>query len=284
MGEDVLKDSPNKIYAKDLAAHDWYRFVLSFPPHLVRQYLERFATEGGTRVLDPFCGTGTTLVECKKLGIESVGVEAHPMSHFASKVKVDWDVDPEGLLEHAEGVAREARLELSASGIDDDRVYDEGSLFGAWAGEENLFRTLPSEGFGLLLRGSISPLPLHKTLVLLDHLKRGADERYSGHERLALAKALVSSIGNLRFGPEVGVGPAKPDAPVVFPWLANVGKMAGDLRVLRDARDVPCAVRHADSRRLLDVLGPDSIDAFITSPPTPTRKTTRARPASNRSC
>ena len=38
-------------------------------------------------------------------------------------------------------------------------------------------------------------------------------------ERLALAKQLVYTASNLRFGPEVGVGKAKPDAPVVGPWL-----------------------------------------------------------------
>ena len=44
----------------------WYRFVLSFPPHLVREYISRFDLGSGARVLDPFCGTGTTIVECKK--------------------------------------------------------------------------------------------------------------------------------------------------------------------------------------------------------------------------
>jgi hypothetical protein len=29
----------NKLSPKDRAVHDWYRFVLSFPPHLVRHYL-----------------------------------------------------------------------------------------------------------------------------------------------------------------------------------------------------------------------------------------------------
>ena len=59
----------NKLRTEDLAAHHWYRFVLSFPPHLVRDYLKRFNLNSRHRVLDPFCGTGTTLVECKKLGI-----------------------------------------------------------------------------------------------------------------------------------------------------------------------------------------------------------------------
>src|SRR5439155_27099993 len=90
----------NKLYPGDRAAHDWYRFVLSFPPHLVRDYIDRFHLDGNHTVLDPFCGTGTTLVECKKLGIPSVGIEANPMAHFASEVKVDWSPDQQGLIEH----------------------------------------------------------------------------------------------------------------------------------------------------------------------------------------
>ncbi|NUL82206.1 MAG: hypothetical protein HUU60_05710 [Armatimonadetes bacterium] len=82
----------NKILKSDLPFHQWYRFVLSFPPHLVRQYLAEFSPRGP--VLDPFCGTGTTLVECKRLGVHSVGMEANPMAAFASHVKTDWTPDP----------------------------------------------------------------------------------------------------------------------------------------------------------------------------------------------
>ena len=67
----------NKLRATDRAAHDWYRFVLSYPPHLVRSYVDRFGFGPHSRVLDPFCGTGTTLVECKKLGVPSVGIESN---------------------------------------------------------------------------------------------------------------------------------------------------------------------------------------------------------------
>ena len=57
----------------DRPAHDWYRFILSYPPHLVRQYVERFSLDSGATVLDPFCGTGTTPVECQKLGLRGTG-------------------------------------------------------------------------------------------------------------------------------------------------------------------------------------------------------------------
>ena len=67
----------NRPYKEDLPVHRWYRFILSFPPHLVRKYVEKFALSDDQCILDPFCGTGTTLVEAKKLGIASIGIEAN---------------------------------------------------------------------------------------------------------------------------------------------------------------------------------------------------------------
>lgn len=61
--QDPLVEPPredNKLRIEDRAAHDWYRFVLSFPAHLVRTYIDRFALNAKHTVLDPFCGTGTT--------------------------------------------------------------------------------------------------------------------------------------------------------------------------------------------------------------------------------
>src|SRR5262249_41291683 len=95
----------NRMQPSDRAAHDWYRFVLAFPPHLVRDYVRRFGVGPGHQVLDPFCGTGTTLVECKKLGVPSIGIEATPMASFASHVKTDWRPDPDLLVDHASEIA-----------------------------------------------------------------------------------------------------------------------------------------------------------------------------------
>ena len=173
----------NQLFAADHAAHNWYRFVLSFPPHLVRDYLQRFGLTPQQRVLDPFCGTGTTVVECKKQGIPSVGVEANPMAYFAGRVKVNWCPNPDRLLDHAMKVAKTTLAELDA------------------AIAPECLRSLNDEQAKLILKNSISPLPLHKTLVLLDHLQRQAHELFDDHERLALAKSIVSSISNLQFGP-----------------------------------------------------------------------------------
>ena len=37
------KENNNKLDPKDAPFHNWYRFVLSFPPHLVRHYIDEFS-------------------------------------------------------------------------------------------------------------------------------------------------------------------------------------------------------------------------------------------------
>jgi len=259
----------NRLAPNDRAVHDWYRFILSYPPHLVREYLQRFQVDGSQRVLDPFCGTGTTLVECKKLGIPSVGIEANSRAHFATRVKVDWELAPNDLTAHAERIAEAALSELCATGISDETL----PLFrSTGANGTNELRQLPADTALLLLTNSISPLPLHKTLVLLEHLAHQQDARYTAHERLAVARALVTTVGNLEFGPEVGVGPIKPDAEVVAPWLDTVRTMAADLQLHGAGVDVPAVVHCADARALSEVLPPASVDVVITSPPYPNEK------------
>lgn len=258
----------NKVVPRDQAAHRWYRFVLSFPPHLVRDYLEKFGAGPQSRVLDPFCGTGTTLVECKKLGIPSLGIEAHPMAHFAASVKVNWRLDSEGLETHARKVAQKTLSALKRLGLDD--LGESGRPTKTQVGK---LRTLPVESYDLLLENSISPLPLHKTLVLLDAIRRQNNPRYEQHELLALAKSTTFRSSNLHFGPEVGVQSAKSDAPVVSSWLEEVLNVAADLKVLNSGSGTPTIVHKADSRKpLSDHVSRKSIDIVITSPPYPNEK------------
>jgi DNA modification methylase len=253
----------NKLAEKDRAAHSWFRFVLSYPPHLVRHYLEEFGMKPGCRVLDPFCGTGTTVVECRKNGIGSVGIEANRMAFFATQVKVDWSPDPGQLVAHAEEVAAAVINRLAKDGISDAP--------GVTSMKKRDLLTLPPESMDLLLTDSISPLPLHKTLVLCDELEQRRSPFYD-HQRLALARALVFQISNLHFGPEVGVEKPKEDAAVVAPWLACVREMAVDLAQIQRKPAGSVELHYADARDMARLLCARSIDAVITSPPYPNEK------------
>ena len=259
----------NSVRPEDRAVHEWYRFVLSFPPHLVQDYLDRFGIGPGKTVLDPFAGTGTTLVECKKRAIASIGIESNPMAQFASAVKLDWSVDPAALADYAAGVSAEARRNLARDGCSD---WGGLPLFAANEAARAELRTLAPALRKLLLKDSISPLPLHKTLVLLDAIAARGDCRQRRCGRLALASALVQTIGNLKFGPEVGIGKIKQDAPVVAAWSDCLRTMIDDLALVRDRAAVPAHVFNGDSRRADEILQPRSVDAVITSPPYPNEK------------
>ena len=256
--------SMNRLRPEDAAAHGWYRFVLSYPPHLVRTYAERFGLGPSDLLLDPFCGTGTTLVEAKKLGIPSEGIEALPMPHLAARAKTDWTADPDGLEQHADRIADQARAALRRDGVSDVPLPSaNGSLS---------LRTLPEGARKLLVANSISPLPLHKTLTLAEAMRDADHPAYSRYERLALAAALVADIGNLRFGPEVGIGRIRPDAAVVAPWRNRVSRMTRDIRALAERSDVKCRVHLGDARDAGCLIAPRSVSAVITSPPYPNEK------------
>jgi DNA modification methylase len=255
----------NRLSLQDRAFHDWYRFVLSFPPHLVRSYLEDFGLDGNHVVLDPFCGTGTTLVEAKKNGIPSVGLEANPFAFFASSVKVDWEIDADLLNARAQEVADAARKLLGRQGIDDNAPFD-GKR------KDLSLASLDEEATKLILTNSISPVPLHKTLILLDCLKQHSSEPTYRHGILALASVLVFKISNLHFGPEVGVGKLRTDVPVIASWLSEIKKIANDLRLVAGNSYPGSDTYLADARKISDVIPPGSIDAVITSPPYPNEK------------
>ena len=253
----------NKLNPQDRAFHDWYRFVLSFPPHLVRDYIRKFNLSQKSNVLDPFCGTGTTLVEAKLAGMKAVGLEGNPFPQFASAVKTKWDLDADVLTSHARQIATDVAALLKSQGIDDNFSF---------ANDKDVeLKILDPKVEKLILTNSISPLPLHKTLVLFEYLKKFEREPFYRHALLALGNALVFKISNLHFGPEVGVKKIKADVPVVSNWLLEVEKMGNDLRHVK-GQSFPEAIVHLADARTLGGIEPNSIDAVITSPPYPNEK------------
>ena len=131
---------------------------------------------------------------------------------------------------------------------------------------------MPNDANKVLIKNSISPLPLHKTLTLLEQINK--HEKSAAHKYcvLALGNALISNIGNLRFGPEVGVGKIKKDVSVVAAWNTEILKILNDLRKL-DNNDYPDAKLHfADARDISKIISHQSVDAVITSPPYPNEK------------
>jgi SAM-dependent methyltransferase len=74
--------------------HGFHEYRGKFFPQLVRSLCNALSLEAGDLVLDPMCGSGTTLVEARALDLTAHGVDANPLSRLISKVKTDsvgWD-------------------------------------------------------------------------------------------------------------------------------------------------------------------------------------------------
>jgi len=69
--------------------HGFHPYPAKFVPQIPRTLLEHLHPIVGGPVLDPFCGSGTTLVECSALGIESVGIDLNPIATLVSRAKLN---------------------------------------------------------------------------------------------------------------------------------------------------------------------------------------------------
>ena len=254
----------NKVDESDAPIHNWYRFVLSYPPHIVRYYIDKFGLTSGQTLLDPFSGTGTTALEGKMNGLTGWGIEANPVAKFASVTKLNWSVDPDRLYDAAHRIALKLRVEFVDSGVN-----DEESQFNSI--DQLRLKTLPPASMKLLLKDSTNPVSLHKSIRLIDLIKRTRLEVRS-HLLLAAISTIVNDVSNLRFGPEVGVTRKKSDKPILIPWLKRVTAMRNDLYTYSSKVADKSRVILGDARDADTYFPSNSVNGIITSPPYPNEK------------
>ena len=91
---------------RSLGRHNWLRLTPAYSRHLVEQLVSSLGSRD--RVLDPFCGTGTTALTCAEHGIRADTVDINPFLVWLANAKFTA-YTPEGL---AEAERFQARLRL----------------------------------------------------------------------------------------------------------------------------------------------------------------------------
>lgn len=70
------------------SVHGLHEYKGKFNPQVAKAILNIFGSQKGGRILDPFCGSGTTLVECAHLGAIGYGTDLNPLAIFIANAKL----------------------------------------------------------------------------------------------------------------------------------------------------------------------------------------------------
>lgn len=223
----------------NLAVHRWWPYVQGYSAEFVADVITREELPPASTVLDPFAGSGTTLVEARRAGHRALGYELLPPAALAARVKIRFEVDPVRLTALASRVLASARSRSP--------------------GPVPFLRETSRQ---------FLPATLTRLTRLRDALPSGpAPEREAC--RLAFGRTLIP-VSRLRRSPCLGYG--RPDADVFRdPWTEfsrAISEISADLAGLRETRGSwgpPGEVWEMDARAL--DLPSGSVDLAVTSPP-----------------
>ncbi|GAB5493705.1 MAG: hypothetical protein Phog2KO_39200 [Phototrophicaceae bacterium] len=78
----IYANSVNWQGSAEAPFHSWFRYREGFSPDLIQDFTF------GDIVLDPFSGSGSTMIECARRNRQSIGIELNPLSTLVSRVKL----------------------------------------------------------------------------------------------------------------------------------------------------------------------------------------------------
>lgn len=235
------------------ALHRWVPWIAGFSSPFVADVLQKIAGTGRRRlrVLDPFSGVGTTLVEALKHGHDAFGFEINPYAALACKAKVN------------------------AASYDVPMLKEQIAAFLDYMAKNEDPEAQVPQGFSSRVP-FFSPDVQRQVLVCLDFIETQRHEWVRDLFRVALGSVMVG-FSNYSYEPSLGTRAAAgkrniEQADVARTVAGKLGEMLEDLSYFQGVTEAfepkPRAeVFHGSFFDLSDRIAPHSIDALITSPP-----------------
>lgn len=249
----VPSNLPNKRCLR-YATHGLHEYRGKFFPQLVRALINVVGLSDDAIILDPMCGSGTTLVEASLSGKRCYGLDLNPLSVFISDVKCEALKLQASALTSAYNTLQERLDESSYQPLghstclsEHDRTYLE-----RWFDTRTLEELDQAEA---AIRSLPTPSIRNFYLVCLSNMLRGVSWQKNDDLRVRREVTKLASGETIRrFLIE-----ALRSTRVVAAFLAERDSIGAYSHV----------VRQADARRALKVLPELAgvVDAVITSPP-----------------
>ena len=250
---------PTFVPNKDLPIHNWFYCPQAFSHQLVEELLALLSTSTASKVLDPFCGIGTTLHTCSEKGIRSVGCDIFPLFCFVTKVKCeknyslpDLERGIEYVVEHG---AKSVPTETPKHPLF-EKAFSPGALKQLLSYKNTILSAEDERVRDFLLLGLLSIVNevsyirkagAHYRFINVD--RAGVKHQY---KRLEVREPNVKEVFKQK----------------LYRMLGDVSFRRENLRkyVWQDRDDLVPDVRIADARDL-SFLEAGTVDAVITSPP-----------------
>jgi len=82
-----FRELSNDIKGTRFSNHSIHSYPAQLIPQIPHYFLKKYSNNNNNLVLDPFCGSGTVLVEAMHNGWDSIGIEINPIASLIAKVK-----------------------------------------------------------------------------------------------------------------------------------------------------------------------------------------------------
>lgn len=233
--------------------HGIHPYPAKFPPQIPARLIE-ILTRPGDVVLDPFCGSGTTLVEALRLDREAVGTDVNPIAVLVTEAKTV----------RLDSVAERVLEQLDQS-VESDAARERGEplLFSEPTAASSPVAPPPIPN----LERWFCPVAIKEIGLLLGRIESIQHEHARKVARAALSAILVT-VSNQDSETRYTARPKVFGAGDVLTYfLRKLREMHGLLIAFREA-SAPRKVRAllVDARHLsAKTMGP--VDAVVTSPP-----------------
>lgn len=111
-----LNGAKHKRQSTRYSSHGLHEYKGKFNPQIVRAILNILDIPTHSRVFDPFCGSGTSLLECAHMGMNATGTDINPLAVFLANAKLEALRTPAKILreELARVLAASGRVEFKS--------------------------------------------------------------------------------------------------------------------------------------------------------------------------
>jgi site-specific DNA-methyltransferase (cytosine-N4-specific) len=273
---DRVEEIPNAGREHTYLSHAWHQYKGKFYPQLVRSAFVIAGLQEGSRVLDPFVGSGTTLVETYLGNHQGFGIDRNPLAAYLSEAKVeclkllpgDAEREIEGFLDRLLTRTADAGLADVLLGAMEYRVSPRRKSV-----DHN---AIPNVGY---LSRWFDAEAIDKLAILVDEIRRVPDRRLSMLMWLTISNLLrdFSQQDPQQLRVQRRKDKAATDR-LLYRFVVDLRRHAraiwamAKLRERLSVKDVPQRAECGDARRLCAVSIPQlkgvgQVDLVVTSPP-----------------